>query len=226
MISEFIDLDRYPIDQTTSDAYRAIVSTLHEELLSNKLLNIEGFLTEAGTRVIAQEVDHRSRAAYHSVRSGNPYACSRDNKLSADHPYNIESDSDRYGLAHHQLEGSVLDQVYKWNPVRRFVGDILGINRIYLHEDPSNALVVQIYKTDGGLAWHFDKALFSTILNLRDSEVGGTFEFVPELRSATDPCFGEVRDVLLNRSSRVECCSAKPGSFTIMYGRNTHHRVN
>lgn len=56
----------------------------------------------------------------------------------------VRSETDRYGLARHQLTNTLLDSIYTWEPVRRFVGDLLDHDQIYLHEDPSNALVVQI----------------------------------------------------------------------------------
>lgn len=48
---------------------------------------------------------------------------------------------------------------------------------------------------------------------------------MPGLRTADDPCFADVRDVMLGKSDRVERYDVKAGSFTIMLGRYTMHRV-
>ena len=194
---------------------------------------MEDFLNEHGTAEIAREIDARAAQAFHSERLANPYGKSAGDRehdtqadnAEAEHPSNLYAKTDRYGLARHQLKDTLLDSIYNWAPMKRFVGDILGLKHIYLHEDPSNALVVQIYKPGGGLAWHFDRALFSTILNIRETDKGGVFECAPNLRSDTDPCFDEVRKVALGQSARVQRHHVKSGSFTVMLGRYTMHRV-
>ena len=220
-----INLIKYPIDRPESDAYKAMVNAFSKQLATQRLLNMEGFLTEAGTQVIANEIDSLLPSAVHVKHRSTAYGESKSENLPDDHPHNIKNQTDRYGLARHQLGNTQLDSIYTWEPVRNFVRDLLGLPQIFLHEDPSNALVVQIYKQSGGIAWHFDRALFSTILNIRESDDGGVFECAPNVRSETDPCFDEVRDVLLGQSDRVERNKVKAGSFTIMYGRYTLHRV-
>jgi hypothetical protein len=48
---------------------------------------------------------------------------------------------------------------------------------------------------------------------------------VPGLRKPGDPCFDDVRDVLLDKSDRVEQHHPEAGSFSIMLGRYALHRV-
>lgn len=224
-MSDLINLKKYPIDQQDTHIYRSLVLDCRATLAADKLLNLEDFLSQQATEKIAEEIDTLIPLAFHSCRSGSPYGLSEPNDLPADHPYNIKSPTDRFGLARHQLQGTLLDAVYQWEPVRQFVGDVVGLESIFLHEDPSNSLVVQIYKNKGGLAWHFDRALFSTILNIRETSDGGVFECVPDMRTDEDQCFDEVRRVLTSKSDRVEQYNVKSGSFTIMYGRYTLHRV-
>ena len=120
----------------------------------------------------------------------------------------------------------MLDKLYRWPPLRQFVADVTGNKTLYLHADPSNALVLQIYQTRDTLAWHFDQALFSTVLNLSETESGGAFECAPNIRTPDDPCFDAVRGVLLGNSDRVQRHFVKSGSFSIMLGRYTLHRVS
>ena len=222
---QLINLSKYPINRPDSAQYRIMIIELSQKLATHQLLNMEGFLTKAGTQAIASEIDSLLPTAGHVKHRSTAYGESERESLPDDHPYNIKNQTDRYGLARHQLGNTQLDSIYTWEPVRNFVRDLLGLEKIYLHEDPSNALVVQIYKQWGGIAWHFDRALFSTILNIRESDNGGVFECAPNIRSETDPCFEEVRDVLLGQSDFVERNKVKAGSFTIMYGRYTLHRV-
>jgi len=223
--NDLIDLVKYPIDRPDSKAYQAIVAESRLALSNNDYLNLERFLSESGTELIEKEIDALSPTAVHIVNESTAYGNSETKDLPANHPYNIKHQSDRYSLARHQLRNTQLDSIYSWEPVRNFVRDVLELPEIYLHEDPSNALVVQIYKRSGGIAWHFDRALFSTILNIRESGKGGTFECAPNIRTDIDPCHGEVQAVLLQQSNRVQQHNVKAGSFTIMRGRYTLHRV-
>ncbi len=220
-----IDLAGYPLDRPEGAAYQALVEGCSQRLSDTGLLNLEGFLTEGGAARLAAAVDDLMPQAERSVREDTAYGVPPTDDLPADHPYRILGATDRYGIAYHQMRGTALDALYVWPPLRQFVADVTGHGTLYLHEDPSNALVAQIYKTGGGLAWHFDQALFSTILNLGETEAGGAFECVPNLRSDDDPAYDAVRDVLLGRSDRVERHYPKRGSFTIIYGRYTLHRV-
>lgn len=224
-MTALINTEKYPIDKPEFEAYTDLVLNCRERLALDGLLNLEEFLKPFATKAIAKELDQLLPGAFHSQRLANAYGSAGPNEFSPDHPYNIKAATDRYGLARHQLKGSLLDEIYQWKPVRRFVGDVLHLDQVFLHEDPCNALVVQIYKKNGGLAWHFDKALFSTILNIRESMDGGVFECAPNIRNNEDECFNEVRQVLKNSSHRIKQYKVKAGSFTIMNGRHTLHRV-
>ncbi|MGB1012389.1 MAG: hypothetical protein ACPGVP_21925, partial [Thiolinea sp.] len=171
-------------DQPGSERYQSLITDCREQLAEKNLINMEAFLTQAGTARLCQEIEAKMPEAFHSVSSKNPTFIETCEALNDEQLLGNPGITDRYSLARHQLLGSVLDELYQYPPLRRFVGDVLALDEIYLHEDPSNALVVQLYKTDGGIAWHFDRALFSTILNLCETEQGGIFECVPGLRTA------------------------------------------
>ena len=225
MTQALINKHKYPIDEPRSQVYKNLVAECRATLASGRLVNLEDFLSPSATKAIADEIDQRLPQAFHSHRSANAYGTAASEDLPFDHPYNIKHATDRYGLARHQLTGTLIDKLYQWKPLREFVGDIVGVTPVFLHDDPSNALVVQVYKKNGGLAWHFDRALFSTILNIRETHDGGVFECVPGIRTDDSECFDEVSKVLTNTSSRVEKYKVTAGSFTIMNGRHTLHRV-
>ena len=220
-----INLEKYTLDYPETDRYRQIVTECSRELSQTGLVNLENFLTREGTSRLVAEIEARMPESHFAQRRDNPYGAPITDDLPDDHPYRILAPTERYGIAFHQMRGTVIEDLYRWPALRKFVADVTDHSKLYLHDDPCNALVVQIYKTGGGLAWHFDRALFSTILNLQESEAGGAFECVPGLRNPADPCFDEVRDVLLGHSRRVEQHYAKPGSFSIMLGRYALHRV-
>ncbi len=160
-----------------------------------------------------------------SEKLETPYGTASDPDAPRDHPSNIQNSSQRHCVAHHMLSETALDALYRWPPMRRLVADLVGKSELFLHEDPSNALVLMIYRTGDHLAWHFDRAHYSTIIALQASDAGGDFEYVPRLRSAVDECFDDVKAVLGGERSRVLQSQSKPGVCAIMEGDFCIHRV-
>ena len=118
-----------------------------------------------------------------------------------------------------------MEALYRWPAMRRFVANVLGLPKVYLHEDPSNALVLQIYKPGDHLAWHFDRANFSTTLQLQKADKGGYFEAAPGLRDEQEENLEGVRSLLCEEQDAPFKRRSEPGTFVIMYGRNCLHRV-
>jgi hypothetical protein len=123
------------------------------------------------------------------------------------------------------MGGTALQALYRWPPLRRFVAAVTGKAELFLHADPCNALVLQVYQPGDMLAWHFDRARFSTTLHLQAAEAGGHFESVAALRRDGEDAFAEVSKVLKGDRARVRQAVSQPGSFTIFNGNHTLHRV-
>lgn len=220
-----IDTVRYPIENPKSRAYKDIVDTAHQSFTQSGSISLPGFLSTEGIDRLQEEARARIPDAAHSTKMENAYGVPADEAMPADHPYRILGQTDRHGVAYHQMQDSSLADLYRWPPIRQLVADVTGHRRLYLHEDPSNALVLQIFPEGGRLAWHFDRAGFSCIIQLQAAEEGGEFEYVRALRSPEDECFDEVKAILLGDSTRVERRSAEPGTFSIFNGTRTLHRV-
>lgn len=216
----FVNLSSYPIDQPSSDRYRSTVEWHRKELGVNGLAILPDFLTSEGVEQFTREIDDRMPQAFYSEHGPNDYFDNLPGKL----PYDVLN-STSYCLGRDKLLNTEMDTLYHWPPMRQLIADITGNERIYLHEDPSNALIVQMYKPGCEIGWHFDRALFACIINLSKPTSGGIFECVPYLRSEDDPGYDEVRSVLEGRSTRVQQHHIEAGSLTLTLGRYTFHRV-
>jgi len=226
--SELVDLGRYPILDRDSSRYRSLIADLQETLASDRLVPMDGFLTPEGVeRMLADALPLKPRA-FHCVKTGNPYGIdpSEIDALPEGHPGKIMSPTHRDGVGYHDLRGSLCAALYEWPPLRRFIADIQGLPELYLHEDPSNALVLQFYcPPDGKLAWHFDRALFSTILHLQAAEDGGFFEAAPGIRDAENENHDDVQALVTGAAEAPMRRKAKPGTLTVIHGNHTLHRV-
>ena len=220
MIATFVNLSDYPLDKPDGAGYQSLVEISRQKLVKTGLINLPNFLTRDGIDAFNSEIDERMPQAFYSEHGPNSYFDEYPGEL----PYDILN-STSFCMGRDKLLNTGMDTLYHWPPMRRLIGDITGNENVYMHEDPSNALIVQMYKTGCEIGWHFDRALFASIINLSEPTAGGVFECVPDLRTEDDPGYDDVREVLEGRSARVQKHYIKAGSLTLMLGRHTFHRV-
>ncbi|MBT6204269.1 MAG: hypothetical protein P8Q36_20175 [Alphaproteobacteria bacterium] len=225
--ASLVDLERYPLLERESPAYQALVDDLHDRLLAEKILPMEDFLTPEGIRLLLADAETMEPSAYHCAKTGNPYGIdpAKIDALPNGHPGKIMSPTVRDGVAYHDMQGSLCAALYAWPPLRRFVADVLKVPELYLQDDPSNALVLQFYKPGGKLAWHFDRSKYSTILQLQAADEGGYFEAAPGIRDAENENYDAVRALVLGETEPPLRRKSKPGTFVIINGNHTLHRV-
>jgi len=225
MDNQNINLSDYPIDQPESERYQALIKRLHKDLATNGMINLVDFLTSEGILNYKEDIESRQDIAFHAKSERHPYGYGRSSDLPIDHPRNAFGSSESFRLARHHFKDTAIDELYCWPPMRRFIADITGSSEIFLSADPSNGLVAQFYKEGCGQAWHFDQALFSTILNLSESNEGGYFECVPNIRTDTEDNYEDVKQTLEGTFPGIQRHKVKAGSYTIILGRYTIHRV-
>ena len=217
---DYVNLSEYPLHRPESPEFKTLVTEWRSKLDATGLINLVGFLTAEGVERFRSEVYERLPDAFHSVHGAQAYF----DKMSGEYPTDALG-SDTHCLGHHNLQNSAMDTLYNWEPLRKFVAALTANPEVFLHEDPTNALVVQVYKPGCWTGWHFDRALFTTIVNLGEPEAGGKFECAADIRTEQDPCYDDVRDVLRQTSNRVTQHEMKAGSLTLMLGRYSLHRV-
>jgi hypothetical protein len=81
------------------------------------------------------------------------------------------------------------------------------------------------YQSGQALNWHFDRSEFTTTLLLQAPEAGGEFEYRTDLRSANDPNYAGVAEVLEGRDLQVKRIQLEAGTLNVFRGKNTAHRV-
>jgi alkylated DNA repair dioxygenase AlkB len=223
--STFIDLEHYPLTAPDSSGYQEVVEDSRAQLSLHAILALPGFLNPHGLRLLLENAHQLDPKAYHAVKKSNPYRVQVTDDMDERHPARILSSTARHGVAYHDMGGTAMEALYRWPPLRRFVADVLGLPKVYLHEDPSNALVLQIYKPGDHLAWHFDRANFSITLQLQKADEGGYFEAAPAIRDEEEENHEGVRALLCEEHEAPFKKRSEPGTLAILYGRNCLHRV-
>lgn len=220
MTAELVNLTDYPLDRPDSAAYRELTAHWRDRLAADGFIVLPDFLTPKGLDTFNAEIANRRPTAHYSDHGPSSYFDRFDCPL----PMQVLR-SRSYMMGRDRLIDTQMDALYHWDPLRRFAADILGHEQIYLHEDPCNALIVQLYETGCEVGWHFDRTLFTCIVNLSEPDSGGIFECVPDLRNGADENLDDVWDVLQGRSDKVRRYHVQAGAFTLTRGRHTFHRV-
>ena len=75
------------------------------------------------------------------------------------------------------------------------------------------------------LGWRYDRADFVTTLLLQAPESGGTFEYVPLLRSSDNENYNDLERLLDNTHEGVVQLANEAGTLTLFVGHYSPHRV-
>lgn len=223
-----IDISRYPLDQSKSEDYRALVSGKRDELDKNQFCTMPGFLLDAQRRKIVAAVESRQQYTHRADSLRNVYLeRARSPSLPDDHPKNIFARGCYNMMGAHLLDDdSPLKDLYYWPPMQQFVADIVGETKLYPSDDPYQPVNVLCQANGDRSAWHFDSSnAFTMTLMLQAPESGGHFEMAPNTRSDTDPNFEGVAKLLLGDESKAIRVSRAEGELVIFRGCNSAHRV-
>jgi hypothetical protein len=121
---------------------------------------------------------------------------------------------------------SPLRALYEWDPLLRFLEEVLDRGVLHRYADPLGALNVASMGDGDALQWHFDQTDFVVSLALRKSVVGGEFEVAPRIRTPDDEHYDDVREVLDGERDRLVVLPMIPGTLLLFEGRHSLHRVS
>jgi len=221
-----VDVERYPLDHLESPAGRALVDRCRAELAQVGACELRGFLRpEAVSRAVKEALElkplaHRS-VVTHTIDLRPAEAASDD-----EDPLIAGYRTAKASLAYDQVPtGSVLRVVYESDLVTRFIGSALEVDPIYRMADELGAMNIMYHDPGDELTWHFDNAEFAVTLMLQPADGGGIFEFVPMLRTPTDPNPVGVRRLLRGQIEGVRTLQGEAGTLALFRGRLSPHRV-
>ena len=101
----------------------------------------------------------------------------------------------------------------------------MGKAALYPMDDPLACANVIGYYEGEGLNWHFDRSEFTTTILLQAPEEGGELEYRKDLRSADEPNYEGVAELLRGTDPFVKRSKLSEGALNVFQGVNTLHRV-
>jgi len=221
-----VNLSQYPIEDITRGNGKSFADQCQREYTETGLCMLPDFIKTASLDTLAQEANTLQRHAYFCKSSHNAY-------LSDDDP--SVPDDDVRNRQEHTFVGSVpydrideqcqLRQLYQWDPLKDFIGHVLGKSEFYRFADPFGACSINVFVDGGEHGWHFDESEYTVTLMLQKPQQGGAFEYVPCIRGREDEKV-IVDEVLNGQRDKVAELPFTAGTLLIFGGRQTLHRVS
>jgi hypothetical protein len=175
------------------------------------MFNLEGFVhADAITRAQAEVRALSERVSYTHRRLHNVYFLDRVDGISDDHPALTRFETCNHTLCDDQLVGTLVHEIYEWQPMVRFLADVMDVPELHLMKDPLARANVMEYRPGEALNWHFDRCRYTTTLLIQPAEEGGEFEYSTNLRSAADPNYEGVGRVLRGDGGPVRTAVETP----------------
>jgi hypothetical protein len=224
--SLLVDLQNYPITDLEHFAARALIERCRFDLLKSGAVVMPGFLTREATASLAAEACGVRGSAHRYTVSHTVYFEPPDETFPSDHPRRVTGKTDKGNVPYDLIPADAkLRHLYQWDGLLNFVAAVLREPLLYRHADPMAALNINIHGPGQELGWHFDRTDLAVTLSLRQSEQGGVFEYVPDLRNDREENFERVARVLAGSDRDVRQLPAEPGTLILFRGRHSLHRV-
>lgn len=221
-----VNLRRYPIDDLASPEAREVVATSRAKMANNGVCLLQEFITPQATEAMVGEARSLVDKAYFCHNTHTAYLKAVDESFPTDHPARRLLRTDVGSVAYDCIpHDSALRSLYEWDALTSFIAAVLQKPTLYRHADALGALSINVFTPGDEHAWHFDEAEFTVTMMLQTAEQGGAFEYVANIRNATDPHYDHVARVLDGDREDVRCLPFNPGDLLIFAGRHTLHRL-
>jgi hypothetical protein len=226
-IGEILDLEPYPLDKPESDAYLCAVDEARSGLRSEGCAVIEQLIRPDALRVMSDEANSIKSATHFSQVKINAYFDTEpDAALPARHPANIFLERSSGFVPGDAFQPqSLIDAVYRWPHMLRFVADCLEIEELFCYADPLACLTINVLNAGQQFSWHYDNNDFGVTILLDEADSGGLFRYAPRIRSREDENAEAAAAVMLGDDSQVKALDLQPGDMQIFQGRYSLHQV-
>ncbi len=224
-IADIVNFDRYPVDRIDHGEGLEFARECKQRYAETGLCMLPGFVTESALDILAQEADGYLEHAYYCDNTHNAYLTESNGDENSDDLTRRQEKTFVGSVPYDRLpKSSVLNFLYQWDPLKEFIGHVLGKESFHRFADPFGACSVNVFVNGGQHGWHFDESEFTVTLLLQAPETGGEFEYVPMIRGVENEK-EIVRNILDGGRENVVKLPFTPGTLLIFGGRQTLHRV-
>ena len=226
-VMSFVDKDRYPIDQLSSDAAKSVIAEAQRQISLTGAAELPGFVTPEGVATLVADAESLAERSHPSGGMGTAWLEQPSDEWASDHPRRHRM---KYGVRAVGYDvipyTSPLRQLYELPELTAFVAAILQRGPIFHYADPCGALNLAVMAEGDELQWHYDQTDFVVSLAIQDADIGGDFEMVPKLREVDNEHYDRVARVFAGDHEEVVTLAMTPGTLLVFEGRYSLHRVS
>lgn len=225
-LTQMVDLDRYPIHQLDNSMTQQLIKDCRKELDKAGCALLPDFMRQESLDRMKIEANRLMPQTFWSQDRHNPYMTKDLDSLPEDHPKRFFQERSS-GFINSDLLGehSDLNTLYHNEAMTHFVGECVGVWPIHQWADPLGCNPYSIMGDKQYFPWHFDGNEFTVSILVQEAEQGGTFQYVPDIRSPEAENFDEVGKVLRGESDRPHSLDLREGDLQLFKGRYSLHRV-
>ena len=223
--ARIVNLECCPIADLDSPEGAVFARSARKRFLEDGLCLVPGFIRPDAFKILAEEANGCIGDAWFCRSTHNVYLAEASPELPAGDAATRQERTFVGSIPYDRIgEDASLRRLYLWEPLKDFVGAVLGEPRLHRFADPLGACSVNVYVDGGEHGWHFDESEFSVSVMVQAPESGGAFEYVPRIRGRRDER-SIVGAVLDGDRRRVRELPFTAGTLLIFAGRETLHRV-
>ncbi|MGX1884174.1 HalD/BesD family halogenase [Streptomyces sp. NPDC055287] len=227
-LDQVVDTARYPLSEPDSAGGRDVISRARRELAAVGCTVLPDFVRPSLREVLREECSAIAPRAHSDVETVNVYNIAVDSELPAEHPGRRTFQRGNAFVARDRIPAnSLISRLYSHPEFQEFVARCFGLPKLHELADPLSGLVLNVVAPGMEHPWHFDTNEFTVSMLTQQPQSGGDFEYCPNIRSAQDESFDDVRAVLDGRGERlIRRLPLQPGDLQLFKGRYSLHRVS
>ncbi|WP_249813273.1 HalD/BesD family halogenase [Streptomyces barringtoniae] len=227
-LDQVVDTARYPLSEFASARGQAVVSRARRDLLTLGCTVLPDFIRPSLRDVLRQECSAIAPRAHHDVETVNVYNIGVNSALPQDHPGRTTFERGNAFVARDRIPAdSLISRLYSNMAFRHFIARCFELPELHELADPLSGLVLNVIAPGMEHPWHFDTNEFTVSMLTQQAQAGGVFEYCPNIRTAQDENFDDVRDVVDGRGERLtRSLPLQPGDLQLFKGRYSLHRVS
>jgi hypothetical protein len=223
---ELIDIESYPIDDAASPIQKALVDRCRQDLDDQAVCALEGFVRPECVVRMAEEATKLAESAYKKENMRTAYGWMYNRDFPKGHPRaEMFLNSSSVVLTHQFPGNTLIEEIYSWDALTEFVGEVLGWKTLFRCACPHLSLMLSSMEKGGQNGWHFDTNDGVVSLLLQAPDQGGEFECAPYIRSEADENYETVSKLFSGGQGITVKPEITPGTFVLFKGRRTCHRV-
>jgi hypothetical protein len=225
-LEEFIDLEEFPIHDLTNPKRELLVNDCRQDIERWGCAHIPDFISPSAVNKMRDEAFRLMDSSRRAHTFVNPYLTEDDPLLPQDHPKRFFEERTSSFINSDLLESdSILRKIYDCDVMVHFISECLNVGPIYRWAEPLGRNPYGVMKDGDYFPWHFDGNDFTVSILVHESNDGGDFEYVPDIRSPKNENFEDVKQVLQGARDKVRVLALKTGDLQIFKGRYSLHRV-